>query len=519
MPTEIAYYILSTCDSIYTFWQNIPYQVKNSLYLSIGILILYWRTLKYGYVCDDLEPSKRRKDDNNYFTREDMQHNIQENGRIAAENNKNKDVPNYVPLIFTPISHKVKNIFHKLWLEIIGDVYFSSKRAHLITLTLHVITCNLIYYAFGANYLSLLAAWLFAINPINSQGGSIWLSGKNYNISSIMALLMWLLPAIAPIPYFIVKFFNINAIFSPLIFVQTPYYYWIFLPLFGVALHSWILKIKKDVGTNSEMSGVKPIKIIPFFKSFAYYTLLCIVPFRLALYHHFIWGIGVNKHYNKIAYKISPMFFTGLFLFSGMAYLVYYYWGFAPSIGIMWFMINIAMWCNVVTFQQQISERCVHTANIGLMYALAWFIIPFPLLVMVFITFYLTRLWYAMPMYKNEYWHTEYSAIEDKDCNYVWISRGVKKYFTQDYVGAFFDFIEAKRCSPWEFKANLNAANMAIIMQNLPQAEALLNDCEHGLYDGKAEKYMLEQVNLSRDIIRVAKETKTIDISRIMIVR
>lgn len=494
-------------------------EIIYSALLSLGIVAIYWRTINYGYVCDDLEPSKRKVNENEYYTKKDLEINNHNFALYNQEITKNKDNPDYKKVDFIPIKHKVKNIFHKLYLELIGDVYFNSKRAHIMTMILHIITCNLIYWSFGPNNISFLAAILFAINPVNTQGGSIWLSGKIYNISSMLALLMWLFPTFGFIPYFLTRFFNINAVFTPLLFLQTEYYYLTFLPLFGVFMFDWILKVKKDTGSNNEMATIKLIKIIPFFKTFGYYTLLCLVPFRIALYHHFIWGVGVNKQYNKIAYKISPMFWIGLVLFSSMSYLVYYFWLQPLSIGLMWFIVNIIMWCNIITLQQQISERCVHTANIGLMYALAWTITPYPIIISIIITFYLTRLWFIMPMYRNEYWHTEYSAIGDPKCNYIWISRGVKKYFLKDFLGAFYDFMEAKRCSPWEFKANLNAANMCIMTQNFDMAENLLKDCENGLYDGNASKFMLEQVNTARDVIRVAKETKNIDISRIQIVR
>ncbi len=452
---------------------------------------IYWRTLRYGFVSDDIEPSKRKKDNNKYWLKEQD---------IKTE------------------PHTVKNWWHRMWLQTTGAVYFKKQEGHFITMLLHTINCLLIFLVFGKNYTTLIAALLFSINPVNTQGGSIWLSGKLYSISTMLGLLMFSCPLLAPGFFFLTKFFSINAIAIPLVFLATPYWYLAFMTPLGVYMYRKILKQKRKVGTNFAMRKIAPHKIIPYLKSFGYYFFLCLAPWRIALYHSFLWGLGVHKVYDSHHYKLNKDFWYGLFCFLGVTYGIVATWGSLTSFGLLWFIINITMWCNIVTYQQQISERCCYTANIGTMLFLASIIHTYPLAIAVVFTYYLTRLFHIMPMYENEYWHTHYSVAGSPKCNYIWVARGQKKFRVQNYLGAFLDYMEGKNCTPWEFKANFNAANMAVILQKFKLAEALLDDAEKCMYRGHEED-MTKRIKATRDWIKESLETKNINLAKVQTVK
>jgi len=142
--------------------------------------------------------------------------------------------------------------------------------------------------------------------------------------------------------------------------------------------------------------------------------------------------------------------------------------------GLFFFSVNIAMWCNFVTYQQQISERYLYLANIGMMYALASVIIHYPLVITVFITGYLVRLWYMMEMYLNDYWAVEYSIIECKSMHYMWLMRGVKKFMVKDYMGALMDFNEALLYKPYDLKILFNLATTTFILGDIVKAKEYL---------------------------------------------
>lgn len=97
-------------------------------------LVNYFRTLKYGYVCDDM---------------------------VAARTVR-------------------KGKLSDVWGLVNGSLYWNNPEVeHLITLSIHTLNCSLIYLVFGQNTVSFVAALLFSVNPANNQG-SVLLSGRMY---------------------------------------------------------------------------------------------------------------------------------------------------------------------------------------------------------------------------------------------------------------------------------------------------------------------------------------------------
>jgi len=110
-------------------------------------IILYWRTLSYGYVVDDLDWVAKV----GRFIRIKPQHFFQ--SRL------------YGPGTF------------------LGFPPLATPRAdHIITLCLHIITCLLISYVFSP-----LTAIIFSCHPCAHQT-SIWLTGRRYSVLNIIFL-------------------------------------------------------------------------------------------------------------------------------------------------------------------------------------------------------------------------------------------------------------------------------------------------------------------------------------------
>ncbi|HEC64430.1 MAG TPA: hypothetical protein ENI23_03970 [bacterium] len=302
-------------------------------------LIVYYKTLFYGYVGDDVERAERKQE--------------------------------------------FKNIFHRWWLQFVGMKHINSINSHAITILTHTACCVMIYLALGRNNIAFLTAILFSINPVNIQG-SVWISGRNYATSAILTLGMFIFPPLTWAFYMSASYFAVNGWFAPLCFLGTEWWW-----VIGIIPVAWVLtnsnkavmhrKIYETAGlktTNTEMRALKPRKIIVFMKTYIYYFTLCIFPWNLGIEHNFLRGFGTNATDNKIGYKIDWIFFTGLIVFSSVCLSSLYCiirgdWN--PAIwGLFWFTINIAMWNNLLTIQQQIAERYCYLANIGLQYALAY---------------------------------------------------------------------------------------------------------------------------------------------------
>lgn len=462
----------------------------------LGIIILvnflvFWKTIYYGFVGDDVERHERKTE--------------------------------------------FKNKFERMWIQFVGLKHIDNQLSHFITIITHAICCCMIYLALGSNNISFLTALLFSINPVNMQG-SVWISGRNYVTASILTLLMISLPKLSWAFYAATSYFAVNAWFAPLAFLGTPHWYMV-----GIIPIIWLLnshnrkilhvKLWENAGlktTNTEMRAIAPRKIVPFIKTYIYYFILCIFPFGLGIEHDYLRGFGTNKTDNYKGYKKSTIFWLGLTVFSLVvgASIWCIFNGWNPVIwGLFWFTINIAMWCNFVTYQQQIAERYVYLANIGMMYALANLIIASPWAISAFLTGYFVRLWYIMDIYMNDWWAVEYTIREFKKGHYMWLMRGVKKFMQKDHLGALYDFNEAYNCKPYDLKILYNLSTTYFLLGDIGKAREFYEKAKLNVYDELEKDVKPAFDNLEASIKHVEEarakgETQVqIDLSKIMVVK
>ena len=154
-------------------------------------LLIYWKAIYFGFVGDDIERHDRKQE--------------------------------------------FKNRFHRWWIQFIGLKHIDSQVAHFISIAVHILCCITVYLSLGHNNISFLTALLFSINPVNIQG-VVWISGRNYATSSILALLMFTFPQLSWIFYASTSYFAVNAWFTPLAFMGTKYWYMV-----GIIPVIWLL--------------------------------------------------------------------------------------------------------------------------------------------------------------------------------------------------------------------------------------------------------------------------------------
>lgn len=455
-------------------------------------LLVYYKTLFYGYVGDDVERAERKE----------------------------------------PV---FKNIFHRWWIQFIGLRHTNSMIAHFISLWTHIACCCLVYLALGRTNISFLAALLFSINPVNIQG-SIWVSGRNYVTSSILTLLMWMFPYISWVFYLATGYFAVNAWVAPLVFLGTKYWYmigiipliWILTPHNRSTLNRKLWETGGLKTTNTEMRAIKLRKIIPFIKTYLYYFVLAIFPHNIGVEHSFLRGFGTNKTDNDKGYRIDQYFVLGAILALTVAFLCLkgLIYGWTPlSWGLFWFSINIVMWCNFVTYQQQIAERFIYLANIGLIYALASVIYQYPFLVSAFLVGYFVKLWSVMDMYLNDWWAVEYTIKEFKKGHYMWLMRGVKKFMMKDYVGALHDFNESYLHKPYDLKVLFNLSTTCFILGDVVKAREFLEKARQNVYDELSDQVAPAFDNLDK-LIKQVEEARArgekevqIDLKGVLVVK
>jgi len=274
---------------------------------------------------------------------------------------------------------KPKNKLIYLWLVFRGQAYWADKScraiAHFMTIAIHFTVCCLIYFAFGRTHITYVAAILFALNPINTEV-SVWVSGKCYGTTTIIILLAWCFPLLAPAVFFFAPpgLIYFNGIFSPLAFLLHPQYS--VLAIFTLWLvFSRVKRMFYSKGNpkltgyarNKEILKIHPFKFIIALKFYGYYLVNFIFGLHYSFYQSYMDDFVDTKKGIKNSPKPDRYFFVGLAGAILMVYLLINHRGHIMTLGFFWATVNIGMWCNFVNVgQQYISNRQTYLANVGL---------------------------------------------------------------------------------------------------------------------------------------------------------
>lgn len=185
------------------------------------------------------------------------------------------------------------------------------------------------------------------------------------------------------------------------------------------------------------------------------------------------------------------------FFWIGVAFMVaiVYYWTAVPwnmaSFGILWWIICIAPFLNIIRMQQEIAERYIYLPNVGLMMVLATFIGTNPVLFTLFFCMYLTKMWFLMDMYEDDYYLLESSCLYSPQSWFAWHVRGMKRWDNQSYQEAVIIWTMARLLSPQEFKINFNLATALAMSKHSAEAQQFLKiaeDCMPSGQEGQCKK-------------------------------
>lgn len=425
------------------------------LILSLNLL-LYARTLRFGYVSDDLLCEQRRTEK-----------------KMAPE--------------------------ERVWQSSVSG---KPKLDHGISIAVHAVCCVFIYTGLGANNISLMAALLFSANPTNNQG-AVWISGRHYAWCALF-MMMAKTSGYFGLPAMIAATVHPTALFAPIGYIGSAQWYLVlFLPVVW-ALH-W-KNLKREVGVrrgNEVVDFDKKMswhKVIIAIKIYGWYFGLCVVPWSTTWYHSFMQsGAGAgNEIMKKKALRLDWCFWVGLGMIGYLIYSSIFNWT-AISWGVFWYSCAIAPFLNLFRMQQEIAERYCYIANIGVMFALAN-LCP-PIVLAVFFGAYIARLLSYLPAFQDDYWLIEKSLNEDPDAWFCWFVRAHKRWQQQSLREALNCWVMAKMLSPTEYKILYNIAivlkflqkdkeageymkmaNDNVIKGQEKMAEGLYNDFKQGRY-------------------------------------
>lgn len=404
-----------------------------------------------------------------------------------------------------------KNAWHKAWLRFIGackllstSVHFGKANGkffiafvkteefeHLLALLIHIAIGISIYFAFGQNEISFITALLYSTNPVNNQA-TIWPGGRGYALPILSLMIAMAVPILSPILIYFGMWFTIGFHGIPLALIGSSSWYLLPVALVCLLIHgrkfTKAIKLKSGFESFTADKTYDFGKVIIFIKTYGFYLILCLIPFKITFYHSFLQSLAgsMKEKWHSIWDKF---FWFGLFGIIGTVVYCSLYWG-PIAWGLLAFLLTIAPFCNVIRANQEIAERFCALPNLFLMYALAQVIAFNPAIVTAFIAFYATRTFYTIVMYKDEYFITELAIIEDPQAWWAWHCRAMKRWDTQSYKEALILWVMAKLISPKEFKVLINIATCLRLLKNDKEAEEYLKFAEENIVPGQEKEAM-----------------------------
>lgn len=399
-------------------------------------LIFYYKTIKYNYVSDDI---------------------------ISAQRTPEKN-----PLLhyFWVIEGKLKSVSYKKMEQGISK-YHLPEVDHVITIILHALVSVGIYLAFGSTTISFIAALLFSVNHINNQG-AVWISGRGYVLSALGIVWALALPLelgglmLLGATYSNAGFFLPVILIGsnhPYLFIFVPFCWWFHMKRFGVNV-----KQKMDMELFTEDKHIHPKKLILAIKTFGIYLSHALIPIKTTFYHSYLESIAGSKSQN--AYSLCRFFWFGTVSILLMLWYVCTHRWDMICFGITWWCVGIAPFCNFMRMQQELGERYVYAANVGLMFVLSNFIYMYPYLVAGFLAMYATKTWSFINGYKDDFWFIEVCRIEQPKSWFAWHISAVKRWDVQSFREAVIFWVIARNLSPKEFKLLFNLAASLVVMGN-----------------------------------------------------
>ncbi len=426
---------------------------------------------------------------------------------------------------------KGKNIFHTFLLQLHALKYSNYQIEHLQRILVHTINCVLIYFVFGQSDISFMAALLFSVNAGNSQS-VCWLNGVGYSMSAMCVLLMAIWPAWSFMPYFYSMFWHVTAVFAPLLFLmKVPHYpivYILIFPLLGWLINWKIPLFKAQENAtlnvrwkapNKAMRKQSLRKSVFIIKSYGYLFFMGLLPRRLGLYHEFGYSYGLHPDDTKKWERMSPLFWCGLITLATNLFLIFRFWGSPLSYALYWHGLFIGMWCNIVIAQQPMAERYLYLSNAGLMYGLAWLCFQTPytyIIIAVFGTFYLAKLLYFMPMYKNMENYIEYSINEFPHHFALWNWKGILARDKNYLFSAMAGWAMGLRYRPTDFRLNFNLGKLMGGMGYLAEANKYFLAAGDGLIAEEGGEEAKKELVKARAIIQKRIEMHEAGKSRII---
>jgi len=434
----------------------------------LGIIILsfivYYRTFFYSIVVDDISTCKRIIDNPEKFSL------------------KSRLKYGKIPGIVRYVKERLYGF---------GTFGVEITREHIFTTFLFTLASVLIYLCLGKNNISLWAAILFLLNPINNQI-SIWINGKRYLINVILVLLMIKFAPLGILLYFLTPLFQMTAVFSPIL-LGNPWYL-LAIPAMILIGHREIrakIRQRYRIIKDSDRTEYHPRRLIITVKQFGHYFFKMIAPGRCAMTYDRLYYWGITKEGNKDAYAINIDFARGILAFIVVGVLYCALPGIYKSY-LLFVVLGTIQWCAVIPVTQDLADRYCNLPNVFMMLIVSYlaqtYLGAYAVTVLLTLAvYYLCYLMIVMRMYRNigSYWeyhrfyYPQLPAPRKYEINMLINNR--------DYMGAWYLVREGLRHSPREFILLQQAAVCHKAIGEIGKARDYANLAMENYYIGQKE--------------------------------
>ena len=260
---------------------------------------------------------------------------------------------------------------------------------HLLSLTVHICNTYLVWLFLTpimGEREAMAASAFWSISPMLNQN-VVWISGRPYAISLFFALIgmiCWDNPLVFMPYYFLAVVTNISIFFAPVILLlihpeswQAKFYLaFMFVSAFPFLIWKFNKRFKNGLVIDRDNFKFRIRKVNTFARMVLYYVFTLFFPVRMGWYHQ--QGFRYNEKWEKFNYLTLIGYILTAFLIS-------------RGLGGWIFLLGILPNANIWATNSFLQDRYVYFCSIGTAMIVAPYLIQYPELFYIAMTFYTAR--------------------------------------------------------------------------------------------------------------------------------
>ena len=390
----------------------------------IAVFVLYWRTLDYKYIIDDI-------------------------------------VRRWEYLYVVPEMSPPPDFFDRA----------PHPWRHWFLIFTHALNIWLIHSMWGWP-----AALIFAFHPVNVTC-TAWITGGYYSVTVFLSLATMFFLQIYPdaVGGILGVLFYTAALGSTIVSVGLPFLYLFFFSKYGLllllplALYIFGKRFNtgykiRDLGKKDKFVWRK-IALVP--KVSAHYIKLAFWPARLSFFKQYGWSYTNKKETQPIYLSFNQEFYEAVMIIGLFTYIG---WQYSP-IGTMLFLFGISPFSQYKLLGQFVAERYMYFPLVGFSIVLGAILQHHPLILTAVITLYIIKANQYIPAFSQIDELYKYGIKEHPDCfaNYCNLA---ERYLHMNELrkGSALLYYIVNRVDPDSFLAHTNLAAYWVAVKNFNQA-------------------------------------------------